>query len=68
MGRLIGFVLMILAIWTGIEIYNYGLADAFGGVLGSAFEAPANRKAVAMRSCRSVSNRAAFSRAAKRLF
>ncbi len=32
-----------MAIWTGIEIYNYGLADAFGGVLGSAFEAPANR-------------------------
>ncbi len=34
---------MILAIWTGLEIYNHGLAGAFGGVLGSAFEAPANR-------------------------
>jgi hypothetical protein len=43
MGRLIGFILMLLAIWTAAEIYTNGLDGAFGGVLGSAFEAPADR-------------------------
>jgi hypothetical protein len=43
MGRLLGLVLMLLAVWAAAEIYTKGVDGAFGGILGSAFEAPADR-------------------------
>jgi hypothetical protein len=33
MGRIFGILFIVLAVWTGIEIYNEGTSGAFGGVL-----------------------------------
>ncbi len=43
MGRLVAPLLVLLGIWATAEIYNHGIDGAFGGVLGSALEAPASR-------------------------
>jgi len=31
MGRLFGILFIVLAVWTGVEIYNEGMSGAFGG-------------------------------------
>ncbi len=33
MGRIFGILFIVLAIWTGLEIYNEGTSGAFGGAL-----------------------------------
>ncbi len=43
MGRLLTILLMVLALWIGVEVYTEVLHGAFGGLFGSAFEAPADR-------------------------
>ena len=43
MRRLIVPLGVLLAVWATVEVYNHGIDGAFGGVLGSAFEAPARR-------------------------
>lgn len=43
MGKLVAPLLALLGIWTAAEIYSHGIDGAFGGVVGSAFEAPAGR-------------------------
>lgn len=32
MGRLFGIALILLGIWVGIEVYNEGTRNAFGGL------------------------------------
>jgi hypothetical protein len=43
MSRLIGIILVVLAIWAGVEVYTKGIGGAFGGILGSTLDAPAAR-------------------------
>jgi hypothetical protein len=43
MARLFGIVLIVLAIWVGVEVYTKGVGGAFGGVLAGATDAPATR-------------------------
>lgn len=31
MGRIFGILFIVLAVWTGVEIYNEGMSGAFGG-------------------------------------
>jgi hypothetical protein len=31
MGRIFGILFIVLAVWTGIEVYNEGMSGAFGG-------------------------------------
>jgi len=48
MRKPIALILMVVGIYTGIEIYNEGLHGAFGGALtrfSSALDAPAERGA-----------------------
>ncbi len=33
MGRIFGILLLVLAVWSGVEIYTEGTAGAFGGLL-----------------------------------
>jgi hypothetical protein len=33
MGKVIGILLLVLAVWVGIEIYTKGSTEAFGGAL-----------------------------------
>lgn len=42
MGKLFGIVIIVMAMWVGLEIYSQGVGGAFGGLLarfGSADEA-----------------------------
>ena len=39
MGKLIGLILMVLAVWVGLEVYDKGVDHAFGGVFAW-FETP----------------------------
>jgi hypothetical protein len=39
MGKLIGLMLIVLGVWIGIEIYDKGVDQAFGGLFAW-FEAP----------------------------
>lgn len=32
MGRLFGLILLVLAVWVGVEVYEKGVDHAFGGV------------------------------------
>jgi hypothetical protein len=32
MGRIFGILFIVLAVWTGVEVYNEGAAGAFGGL------------------------------------
>ncbi len=41
MGKLIGLALIVGLGWVGLEIYNAGLGDAFGGLFSSEKEAEA---------------------------
>jgi hypothetical protein len=46
MARLFVILLVVIAIWTGIEVYTRGVDGAFGGVfkgVSSELEAPAAR-------------------------
>jgi hypothetical protein len=43
MERLFVIIMIVAAIWAGAEVYTKGVDGAFGGILASAFEAPANR-------------------------
>lgn len=46
MARRLGLVLIVLAVWTAVEIYNEGVDGAFGGLFAGytdAFDAPAGR-------------------------
>lgn len=36
MGKVIGILMLVVAMWTGAEVYNKGTANAFGGVLAKA--------------------------------
>jgi hypothetical protein len=38
MGKLIGLLLTVAGIWVGLEIYQNGIAGAFGGVFGGGSE------------------------------
>ena len=43
MGRIFGILLLVLAIWTGVEVYTEGTSGAFGGLfarLGFVAEQP----------------------------
>jgi hypothetical protein len=31
MGRIFGILFIVVAVWTGVEIYNEGMSGAFGG-------------------------------------
>lgn len=42
MGRMIGIGLIVLGIWGAVEVYNKGVAGAFGGIFASAYEPPAS--------------------------
>ena len=33
MGKLFGIVVIVVGLWAGLEIYNEGSANAFGGAL-----------------------------------
>lgn len=33
MGRIFGILFIVLAVWSGVEIYTEGTAGAFGGLL-----------------------------------
>lgn len=33
MGRIFGLLVIVCAIWVGMEVYNYGVSGAFGGAL-----------------------------------
>lgn len=35
MQKLIGIVIIVIAIWVGIEVYTQGIDGAFGGVFAS---------------------------------
>jgi len=39
MGKLIGLMLIVLGVWVGIEIYDKGVDQAFGGLFAW-FDAP----------------------------
>lgn len=43
MGRLIGLILMLIAIYVGISLYTEGTDHAFGGILASPASDPAPR-------------------------
>lgn len=32
MGRIFGILFIVLAVWTGVEVYTEGSAGAFGGL------------------------------------
>ena len=32
MGRIFGILFIVLAVWTGVEVYNEGTSGAFGGL------------------------------------
>ena len=40
MGRMIGWVLLVCAVWGAVEVYTKGLDEAFGGVLASSSASP----------------------------
>jgi hypothetical protein len=40
MARLVGFILMLVAIYLGVVVYTEGTDRAFGGLFASAEEAP----------------------------
>jgi hypothetical protein len=44
MGRIFAIALIVLAIWTGVEVYTKGVGGAFGGLLSS-FDPPRDRSA-----------------------
>jgi hypothetical protein len=33
MGKVIGILMFVVAMWTSVEVYNKGSANAFGGLL-----------------------------------
>ena len=33
MGKVIGILIFVVAMWTSVEVYNKGSANAFGGAL-----------------------------------
>ena len=35
MGKVFGILMLVVAMWTGAEVYNKGTANAFGGILTS---------------------------------
>jgi len=43
MQRIFGILIIVLAIWAGVEVYTRGMGGAFGGLFGSGLEAPATR-------------------------
>jgi hypothetical protein len=47
MAKLLKIVLIVLCVWTAVEVYTEGVNGAFGGLFtgfdGSVLEAPANR-------------------------
>ena len=32
MGRIFGILFIVIAVWTGVEVYNEGTSGAFGGL------------------------------------
>ena len=38
MGRIIGILLMVLAVWIGMEFYTKGSERAFGGIFAGALD------------------------------
>lgn len=36
MGKIFGILLVVVGLWTAVEIYTEGSANAFGGILASA--------------------------------
>jgi len=47
MGKLFGIVVIIVGLWAGMEIYNEGTTNAFGGALvraGMVEEAPTGQE------------------------
>jgi len=42
-GRLFTIIVILSAIWVGVEVYTKGVGGVFGGFFSSAFEAPAER-------------------------
>jgi len=39
MGKLLGLILLVLAVWAGVEIFDKGVDGAFGGLF-SGFRTP----------------------------
>jgi hypothetical protein len=35
MGKVIGILVLVVAMWTGAEVYNKGTANAFGGIMAT---------------------------------
>jgi hypothetical protein len=35
MGKMIGFLLLVVGVWVGLEVYQHGVQGAFGGALAS---------------------------------
>ena len=68
MGRIVGVLLTVLAIWAGVEVYTKGTDGAFGGAfafLGSAESADrAERRSPSQRAREAVN--AAHAEAAER--
>ena len=42
MGRVVRIGLIVLGIWAAVEVYNNGVAGAFGGIFANAYEPPAD--------------------------
>lgn len=48
MGKVIGILILVIAVWVGMEIFTKGMDSAFGGLLAMGGEAtPAQRAAEA---------------------
>lgn len=45
MKRIFGFLLMVLAVWIGVEFYTKGADAAFGGVFAGALDPVADYQA-----------------------
>jgi len=44
MGRLFGIVLIVAAVYVGIEVYQEGVSGAFGGIFAEITDPPASRE------------------------
>lgn len=56
MGKMIGILLGVVAIWLGLEVYNNGLEGAFGGAFAGSDAAATQQQSVPQRAGAAVEN------------
>ena len=65
MQRMIGIILIVLALWVGIEVYTEGTERAFGGLFASGSEEPDEQRSTPQRAADAVQR--AYDKSAERI-